>query len=198
VDYNNKLQEGAMERIAAFDIETFCPIEELPQEDLLYLVGRKDNLSKDKLYRELSTNPYVSYLISFSFFFIESNTAEVYFVCKEGKEDFQYYTINDRIVSVIYKPIIIGNSLLEAEKILLEYFWERLNSIERLITFYGESFDMEFMKIRTIMHGLKPKSFIDYLHSKFIHNIYLKELFRVGKNNYSLNFISRRFNLPVD
>ena len=40
-----------MERIAAFDIETFCPIEELPQEDLLYLVGRKDNLSKDKLYR---------------------------------------------------------------------------------------------------------------------------------------------------
>ena len=187
-----------MERIAAFDIETFCPIEELPQEDLLYLVGRKDNLSKDKLYRELSTNPYVSYLISFSFFFIESNTAEVYFVCKEGKEDFQYYTINDRIVSVIYKPIIIGNSLLEAEKILLEYFWERLNSIERLITFYGESFDMEFMKIRTKMHGLKPKSFIDYLHSKFIHNIDLKELFRVGKNNYSLNFISRRFNLPVD
>lgn len=188
-----------MERVAAFDIETFCPIEELSQEDLVYLMGRKDTaLSKEKLYRELFTNPYVSYLISFSFFFIGSNTAEVYYVCKEGKEEIKDHAIGNRVINVIYKPVVIDSNLLEAERMLLEHFWDRFSRIERLITFYGEDFDMEFIKIRTIMHGLKPKPFIDYLHSKYRHNIDLKELFKVGKNNYSLNFISRRLNLPVD
>jgi len=187
-----------MERIAAFDIETFCPIEELSQEELLYLIGRKDLLSKDRLYREISTNPYVSYVISFAFFFIESNIAEVYYVCEEEKEEIKDYAINHRVIKVFYKPIVMNSGLLEAERMLLEYFWEKFSTIERPITFHGESFDMEFMRIRTIIHGLKPKSFMDYLRSKYTYNIDLKEFFRFAKNNYSLSFISRRFNLPVD
>lgn len=187
-----------MERFVAFDIETFCPIEELSQEELLYLIGRKDLLSKDRLYREISTNPYVSYVISFAFFFIESNIAEVYYVCEEEKEEIKDYAINHRVIKVFYKPIVMNSGLLEAERMLLEYFWEKFSTIERPITFHGESFDMEFMRIRTIIHGLKPKSFMDYLRSKYTYNIDLKEFFRFAKNNYSLSFISRRFNLPVD
>ncbi len=187
-----------MECVASFDIETFCPIERLSQEDLLYLIGRKEHASKEKLYRELSTNPYVSYLISFSLFFIDSNRAEVYYISDKEERKKEEYSIKDRIIKVEYCSVVYHPEISFAERKILEMFWDRLGEVQRLITFYGEDFDMEFIKVRTIIHNLKPQTFLLYLQSKHPQVLDISKFFKVGKNHYSLSFISTKLNIPID
>ncbi len=183
---------------AAFDIETFCPIEKLPQEDYIYLRKRKGYSSEEDFHRELATNPYISFLISFSLFFLEENVAEVYYLCRESDELREDYWVGNRAIEVIYKPVSMESDMLVAERVLLELFWERIGIVKRLISFHGKNFDMEFMRIRTILHNLKPQNFFIHLHSEELNHVDLKDIFKVGKDNYSLSFISKRFGIPID
>ncbi|MCX8163887.1 MAG: ribonuclease H-like domain-containing protein [Aquificaceae bacterium] len=184
--------------VTAFDIETFCPLEELKEDELLYLKGRKDYSCEEDFYRELATNPYVSLLISFSLFYPSEDRAEVYYLSKNDLETSEEYEMDGRLLKLLYKPLTIGSGLLEAEGKLLNLLWEKLERISTLITFHGRDFDLEFLRIRTIFHALKPHAFFLLYKSNLINIVDLKDIFRVGRRNYSLNFIAKRLNLPID
>ncbi|WPM31424.1 ribonuclease H-like domain-containing protein [Hydrogenobacter sp. T-2] len=187
-----------MEKVVSFDIETFCPTEELTGEELLYLRGRKDYNSEEGFHRDLATNPYVSILISFSLFFLEENVGYVFYMAEEDKKEKSNITVDSRNIETLYTSISLKDGLLSAEKRLLEFLWEQLKDVDKLISFYGKDFDMEFIKIRTILQGIKPVALYKHLLSKNKNHIDLRELFNVGRNNYSLNFIAKRLNLPID
>lgn len=186
----------------AFDIETFCPVEELSEEELTYLRRRKEYWSEEDFQRELATNPYVSIIVACSFFFIEKGEAQVYYLSNHSQKVFQTKSIEGKNIKITYTPVPIkanttDKSLLDAERKLLEYLWENLNKVDVLITFYGKDFDMEFVKIRTLIHGLEPEGFFINQRQNQLNHIDLKELFNVGSRRYSLNFISKRLGLPV-
>lgn len=187
-----------MGKTASFDIETFCPVEELAEEDREYLRKRKDYASEEAFRRDLFTNPYVSFLISFSLFLLEDSRAYVFYLSEEDVEEVDRISIGEQSISLFYRGISLKPGLLHSEGRLLKHLWEQLENIDTLVTFYGRDFDMEFVKIRTLMHRIKPGAFYRYFHSKAINHVDLREVFRVGKNNYSLNFISRRLNMPMD
>ncbi len=187
-----------MSRSVSFDVETFCFLGDLAEEDLLYLKRRKDYDSEESFQRDLATNPYVSLLISFSLFLLEENRGYVFYMAEEDKEEKSNITLDERKIEIRYTSISLKDGLLSAEKRLLEMLWEQLKNVDILITFYGKDFDMEFVKIRTIIQGIKPVAFYKYLPSKNKNHIDLRELFNVGRNNYSLNFIAKRLNIPID
>lgn len=187
-----------MGKTASFDIETFCPIEELEKEDIEYLKGRRDYKSDEDFHRDLATNPYVSFMVSFSFFILEEGKAYVFYLGEEDVEEVSKINIGKEHIEAVYISISSELGLFESEGVLLQHLWERLEAFDTLITFYGKDFDMEFLKIRTIMHGFNSNAFYRYFYSKNANHIDLRDIFKVGKNNYSLNFISRRLKLPVD
>ncbi len=194
-----------MKKVVSFDIETFCPTEELTEQELSYLRGRKDYPSEESFHRDLATNPYVSLLISFSLFFLEENVGYVFYMAEEDKKEKSNITVDSRNIETLYTSLSIKDGLLSAEKRLLEVLWEQLKDVDMLITFHGRDFDMEFIKIRTVVHGIKPVAFFKYFpsknqsyYSKNQNHMDLKEVFNVGKNNYSLNFIAKRLNIPID
>lgn len=187
-----------MKKFVSFDIETFCPTEELTEQELSYLRGRKDYPSEESFHRDLATNPYVSLLISFSLFFLEENVGYVFYMAEEDKKEKSNITVDSRNIETLYTSLSIKDGLLSAEKRLLEVLWEQLKDVDMLITFHGRDFDMEFIKIRTVIQGIKPVALYKHLLSKNKNHIDLRELFNVGKNNYSLNFIAKRLNIPID
>ncbi len=194
-----------MKKVVSFDIETFCPIEELTEQELSYLKERKDYPSEESFHRDLATNPYVSLLISFSLFFLEENVGYVFYMAEEDKKEKSNITVDSRNIETLYTSLSIKDGLLSAEKRLLEVLWEQLKDVDMLITFHGRDFDMEFIKIRTILQGIKHVAFFKYFpsknqsyYSKNQNHIDLKEVFNVGRNNYSLNFIAKRLNLSID
>ena len=187
-----------MKKVVSFDIETFCPTEELTEQELSYLRGRKDYPSEESFHRDLATNPYVSLLISFSLFFLEENVGYVFYMAEEDKKEKSNITVDSRNIETLYTSLSIKDGLLSAEKRLLEVLWEQLKDVDMLITFHGRDFDMEFIKIRTVIQGIKPVALYKHLLSKNKNHIDLRELFNVGKNNYSLNFIAKRLNIPID
>lgn len=187
-----------MGKTVSLDIETFCLLEELTEEDLSYLKGRKDYESEEDFHRDLATNPYVSFLVSFSLFFLEESKGYVFYMDEEDRKEESNTTVGERNVEVLYTSISLKDGFLSAERRLLGFLWEHLRHADTLITFHGKYFDMEFIKIRTIIQGMKPTAFYKHLYSKGISHIDLKDVFKVGRNNYSLNFIARRLNLPID
>lgn len=187
-----------MGKIASLDIETFCPIEELEEEDVIYLKGRKDYHSEEDFHRDISTNPYVSLLLSFSLFLMEEGKAQVFYLGEEDAEEVSRVNIGEMSVEAVFTSLSLKRGISEPESRLVELFWKQLEKIDTLVTFHGKDFDMEFLKIRTLIHGIKSTAFYRYFHSKSVNHIDLRDLFRVGRNHYSLNFISRRMKLPID
>ncbi len=187
-----------MGKIASFDIETFCPLDELTEEDISYLKGRKDYDLDEDFHKDLALNPYVSYIISCSLFFLEENRCYVFYMDeKKGKEESKT-KIGEREVDSVYISFSLKDGLFNAERELLEHLWERLEEVDTLITYNGKSFDMDFLKIRTIMHDMMPKVFHKHINSKIVNHIDLMGSLRVGGNSYTLKFISRRFGLNMD
>lgn len=184
--------------MVVLDIETFCQIDSLSIDDYEYLRGRKDYSSEEDFHRELFTNPYVSHLVSFAMLFPQENRAMVCFLSDEDELYEEDYSVDGRHLRVFYRSIKIHSDILPSEKSLLELFWEKFSNVDHIITFHGKDFDMEFLKIRTILLQLKPPSFFLYFHSKNKGHIDLKDFLRVGRSNFSLNFLARRFNLPID
>ncbi len=187
-----------MSKTASFDIETYCPIEELTEEELEYLKGRRDYASQEEFYRDTAVNPYVSLLVSFSFFFLEEGRAYVFYMGEEDQRETLSEKYGEKPIELVYTSISIRDGLFSAERRLLEMLWEGLRVVDTLLTFHGRDFDMEFVKIRTIIHELYPPEFHRYLHPKGVNHIDLKDTLRAGRNNYSLNFISKRLGLPMD
>ncbi|MFN3263579.1 MAG: ribonuclease H-like domain-containing protein, partial [Aquificaceae bacterium] len=187
-----------MGKVASLDIETFCPIEELEEGDVTYLKGRKDYSSEEDFHRDLSTNPYVSLLLSFSLFLPEEGVAYVFYLGEEESEEISRVNIGEISIEAVYASLSLKKGISESESRLVELFWKQLEQIDTLVTFYGKDFDMEFLKIRTLIHGVKSPAFYRYFHSKSVNHIDLRDVFRVGRNHYSLNFISRRMKLPID
>ncbi|MFN3599721.1 MAG: ribonuclease H-like domain-containing protein [Aquificaceae bacterium] len=179
-----------MKRTAVLDIETFCPKEEILEIDLSYLKNRRDYQSEEDFSRDLATNPYVACLISFALFFLEEDRAEVYYLSEKSLEEVGG---SEYKVKVLYKSISLKDGLLEAEKKLIEIFWGKLAQIGKLITFHGKDFDINFVKIRTMIHELKPKNFF-----LMANHIDLKDVFAVGRRNYTLDFIARRMGILLD
>ncbi|MEJ5339849.1 MAG: ribonuclease H-like domain-containing protein [Aquificaceae bacterium] len=193
-----KFRRGGMGKVASLDIETFCPIEELEEGDVTYLKGRKDYSSEEDFHRDLSTNPYVSLLLSFSLFLPEEGVAYVFYLGEEESEEISRVNIGEISIEAVYASLSLKKGISESESRLVELFWKQLEQIDTLVTFYGKDFDMEFLKIRTLIHGVKSPAFYRYFHSKSVNHIDLRDVFRVGRNHYSLNFISRRMKLPID
>lgn len=187
-----------MGKTASLDIETFCPVEVLDEEDVSYLKSRKNYASEESFYRDLATNPYVAMVVSFSFFMPEEKRAYAFYLGEEDAEEVSRIRVGNDNLEAVYICISSKPGLFEAERRLIGLFWEHFEKIDTLLTFHGKDFDMEFLKIRTLIHEIKAHSFYRYFHSKGVNHIDLKDLLKVGKSNYSLNFISKRFKLPVD
>ncbi len=181
-----------MGRVAVFDIETFCPIEEIEEEDLNYLQNRRDYKSQEDFKRELSTNPYVACIISFALFFPEENKAEVYYLSDTEVKDEDVWKIEGRNINISYNSLSIVDDLYNGEKELIKTLWERLSQVDKLITFHGITFDMYFLRIRTIIHNLKPKNFFYK-----IYHIDLKDHLGTRGKNYTLNFIAKRMKITL-
>ncbi|MFN3947350.1 MAG: ribonuclease H-like domain-containing protein [Aquificaceae bacterium] len=182
-----------MGRCAAFDIETYCPVEEIEKGDLNYLQNRKEYKSEEEFKKDLSTNPYVAYVISFALFFPEENKGEVYYLSHEERIDKEIWEIEGRKVNISYNSLSITDGLRKGEEELIKILWDQLSQVDKLITFYGKTFDIPFVKIRTMMHNLKPKNFfVD------INHIDLKDLLGIQKKNYTLDFISRRMGISLN
>lgn len=181
-----------MGKRVAFDIETYCPIEKIQSVDLIYLRKRRNYESDEKFLRDLSINPYVSYLISFALFCLGDKKVIVYYL-SQGDDKNQEELPEG--IQVFYNPINIEIDLDTAERKLLESFWEEVKEVNKVISFHGASFDIEFVRVRTMMHGLKPLNFFSFLQTEHID---LKDSLRVGGENYSLNFIARRFGIVFD
>ncbi len=182
-----------MEKIVVFDIETYCPVEELDEKDIEYLEKRKDYQSKEKFIRDLSTNPYVSYTISFALYYLKEKRVKVFYLSEE--ENQKGRTKFEHDIQVSYHPISIKANLLEAERELIERFWSEIKDVSKFISFHGKNFDRDFIRLRTIIHQLKPENFFSFLFSEHID---LKEDLRVGKENFSLAFIARKLNIPFN
>lgn len=187
-----------MKKTAVFDIETFCPLEDIAEEELRYLKERKEYSSEEDFMRELATNPYVSILVSFCLLFPEEKRAEVFYLSEEENDEVKTFTFGDTVIEVYFRPILMNSKRLQAERKLLEILWDRLKEVGRLVTFHGGDFDLEFVKIRTAVQNLKPEGFYLYFPRRLINHVDLKDFLRVGRRNYSLRFISRRMSVSVD
>lgn len=198
-----------MQKVAIFDIETFASEGKLLYKDFVYLKDRKIKKTEDEIIDSLSLNFYLSHIIAISLVYIDTNSNSiektlVWYLTETEEIPFnEEVSYMGKLFRIDYFPVKFqqntSDDIFHKERDLIEKFLSEIehNSIKKLVSFNGKSFDVNFIFIRGMIHGINLPEWIitDPKNSRFHVDIcqFLSRGTYEGK--YSLDFISRQFGL---
>lgn len=143
-----------------FDIETasfdFDTLTESQQEYILRYAEREKDDSKreekiEDAIRYLSLYPYTAKIIVIGMLNTETENTLVLYESEEKEE----WRSEEK--KTIYKSM--------NEKEMINYFWECVKKVDKVITFNGKNFDIPFVMIRSAILKIKPS--INLLKNKY-------------------------------
>ncbi|RMH06386.1 MAG: hypothetical protein D6699_02385 [Aquificota bacterium] len=190
-------------KVIAFDIETVVDQEGLVYEDYKYLFARgKKEKTEEEFIKELSFNPFTSYIVSCAGVVIEDEEITkgvVFYIsnCGEMHGETIEFDSSTRI-NAEFKPEADPfpyEKLAQLEKSLLEKFWKFLDGADAIVSFNGKNFDLYFMKVRSMLHGIEiPPRFLNS-HSNF--HIDLMEFLsdKRQEKSYKFDFVCKKFGI---
>lgn len=182
-----------------FDIET-VPIDEdsLSKEELEYLFRRAEDEEKENRIREMmGLWSFTAHIVSLGLMLHERKRAMVLYV-SDG-DDFSEECIEG--FSVKFQSFSLDRGIEEAERSILERFWEVLSSpsVGPLVSFNGRSFDAPFLMLKSFILGVKATRNLMGNRYDYRNHIDILELISfhgVGRL-YSLDFICRRLGIDT-
>ncbi|MGC8778688.1 MAG: ribonuclease H-like domain-containing protein, partial [Candidatus Caldatribacteriaceae bacterium] len=192
--------------VSVVDIETCGLVEELHYLDYRYLKNRGREKSDEEVERSLSLNPFLLHVISVALVHMRDDKIEegvVYYLSGRAEEEsLQRVAIEGEEVEMTYHPVPcprIPRDLADGERMLLESFWTEIQGSERLVTYNGRNFDLPILRLRSMLYNLPVRKDLElarYGRSDF-HLDLVDFLFLKDEQKYSLDFVCRRFGLPL-
>ncbi len=198
-------------KVAVFDIETFASEKSLLYHDFAYLRNRKSNKTEEEIIDSLSLNFYISNVIAVSVSYIDTDSKDieqtkVWYLTEAENEPFEENALYmGNSLKILYYPIKFEESRLDnifsKERELLENFFSDIESkgINQIVTFNGRNFDVGFLFIRGMIHGIELPEWVisDSRSSKF--HIDICEFLSRGsfEGKFSLDFVLRHFGLKT-
>lgn len=153
------------ERMATliFDIETvgesWDAIDEVTQHALTRWVDRTAKSEEEReaqltdLKEKLGFSPLTGEVVAIGLYDLERKRGAVYYQDLKSKEkelDEGEYTLKSR-----------------TEKEMLEDFWEGAKSYDTFVTFNGRGFDVPFLAMRSVVHGITPSR--DLMDGRYLY-----------------------------
>ncbi len=148
-------------RVVAFDIETVPDYMGVNMKDYLYLKNRgQRERTEEEVERDISFNPFTLYVISIAMVEIEGDhIRRCQVVYASDEEEGGGVPSWCREYEVVWEPIrmrVVENELYDIEGKILKAFWEFVKGAGRLVSFNGYDFDGYVIKIRSMLHEIRP------------------------------------------
>ncbi len=194
-------------RVIAFDIETVPDYMGVNLKDYLYLKSRgRRERTEEEVERDISFNPFTSYVISVAMVTVEGDAitgGEVFYASDTGgaEERVGFRTGDGSEFEVEFLPVrreAVEDRLFDIEDEILSRFWERLSyPVDRIVTFNGYDYDCHVIKVRSMIHGIRPtSSLLDSEPKEERHVDLLRVLSGHDRSKrFSLDFICRKFGI---
>ncbi len=188
----------------SLDIETIsADFESFSKEEVDYLFKFADSKEKEEEVKlKFPLWAPAAHLISLSLYIPDYKTSEhkgsVYYIAEDEKE----YLEDIDGVRVKFNSFSLKNGIEEAEKKILQKFWELATHFKKssylpIVTFNGRSFDIPFLMFRSALLGVEVSE--NLLGSRFNHTRHVDLLeivtFYGISRRYSLDFLLRRFGI---
>ena len=194
-------------RVIAFDIETVPDYMGVNLKDYFYLKNRgQRERTEEEVERDISFNPFTLYIISLAMVFIEDDEIKKGYVLyasdRDGNEEDVEFPWGDEQVLEVKFISFGGNAvedrLYDVEERILNSFWKVIRSgIDRLVSFNGHEFDGHVIKVRSMIHGIKPTT--DILDDFWDGHVDLLKKLSGGDRGkrFTLEFICRKFGIST-
>ena len=190
-------------RVVAFDIETVPDYMGVNMKDYLYLKNRgQRERTEEEVERDISFNPFTLYVISVALVEIEEDRIAKCFVTYASDE-------NEHVGSppwcarynIEWKPVameVVENEIYKIEERILEEFWKFVEGADRLVSFNGHDFDGYVIRIRSMLHDIKPTSSLLREGRSDGHLDLLRFLSNYDRSKrLTLEFICRKFGIHI-
>ena len=194
-------------RVIAFDIETVPDYMGVNLKDYFYLKNRgQKERTEEEVERDISFNPFTLYIISLSMVLIEEDEIKEGYVFyasdRDGNEEYVEFPWGDGQVLEVKFISFGGNAvedrLYDVEEKILNHFWSTVKGkVDRLISFNGHEFDGHVVKVRSMIHGIKPTT--DILDDLWDGHVDLLKKISEGDRGkrFTLEFICRKFGIST-
>jgi len=188
------------------DIETCGLIEELQYLDYQYLKNRGREKSDEEVERGLSLNPFFAHIISVAVVHVQGDRIEegvVYYLSGEKEEAYgEQRSVEGEEVEITYHPIpcfSIPRDIAEGEQMILTGLWGEIQGSERLVTYNGRHFDVPVLRLRSMLYNLSlPRELELSRYGRGEFHLDLADfLFLKDEAKYTLDFVCRRFGIPL-
>jgi DNA polymerase III epsilon subunit-like protein len=192
--------------ISVVDIETCGLIEELQYLDYQYLKNRGREKSDEEVERGLSLNPFFAHIISVAVVHVQGDRIEegvVYYLSGEKEEAYgEQRSVEGEEVEITYHPIpcfSIPRDIAEGEQMILTGLWGEIQGSERLVTYNGRHFDVPVLRLRSMLYNLSlPRELELSRYGRGEFHLDLADfLFLKDEAKYTLDFVCRRFGIPL-
>ncbi|MDQ7039236.1 MAG: ribonuclease H-like domain-containing protein [Aquificota bacterium] len=190
-------------RVVAFDIETVPDYMGVNMKDYLYLKNRgQRERTEEEVERDISFNPFTLYVISVALVEIVGDRIErcsvIYASDGSDREQTPPWCAE---YDVRWEPVVMGvveNEIYDIEEKILSSFWEFVEGADRLVSFNGHDFDGYVIRVRSMLHDLKPSSSLLRGGRDDTHIDLLKFLSNYDRSKrLTLEFICRKFGIPT-
>ncbi len=181
-----------------FDIETLgLELEDLPEEERNYLLEgiERYNQKEEDIKKKMSFWALTAHVISICLYKPEEGKATVLYVSSQDRNE----EVDTPYGILLHKrSFSIGKGLEEAERAIIEEFWEYISGSEgfkyKLVSFNGKGFDAPFLMLRSVVLGLEAKR---NLFGKGRGHIDLMEVltFYGTTRRYKLDFVCRKLGI---
>jgi DNA polymerase III epsilon subunit-like protein len=192
--------------ISVVDIETCGLIEELQYLDYQYLKNRGREKSDEEVERGLSLNPFFAHIISVAVVHVQGDRIEegvVYYLSGEKEEAYgEQRSVEGEEVEITYHPIpcfSIPRDIADGEQMILTGLWGEIQGSERLVTYNGRHFDVPVLRLRSMLYNLSlPRELELSRYGRGEFHLDLADfLFLKDEAKYTLDFVCRRFGIPL-
>ncbi|MEN3185960.1 MAG: ribonuclease H-like domain-containing protein [Atribacterota bacterium] len=194
-------------RVAVIDIETCGFMEELEYPDYQYLKNRGREKTDEEVERGLSFNPFLAHVIALALVHVADDHIEegvVYYLSKEeDKAWVEEKTVGGEEIEIHYHPVPcvkIPRDVADGERMILEGFNLEIQESERLVTYNGRSFDLPFLRLRSMLYNLPVRKELElsrYGRGGDFHLDLVEFLFAREGERLSLDFVARRFGIEI-
>lgn len=193
--------------VSVVDIETCGLVEELQYLDYKYLKNRGREKTDEEVEKSLSLNPFLLHIVSVALVHVRDDRIEeaaVYYLSGEKEAEYtEEFSIEGEDLEVVYHPIpcpSIPRDLADGEQVILTSLWEEIQESERLVTYNGRNFDVPVLRLRSMLYNLpirKELELFRYGKGGDFHLDLADFLFWKDEQKYTLDFVCRRFGIPI-
>jgi DNA polymerase III epsilon subunit-like protein len=192
-------------KVVAFDIETVPDYMGVNMKDYLYLKNRgQRERTEEEVERDISFNPFTLYVISVAMVEMDEGgirRCKVVYASDEGEEEQGSPAWCDGY-EVEWSPVrmrVVENELYDIENRILEAFWDFVRDASKLVSFNGYDFDGYVIRIRSMLHGIRPSTnLLRAGRDEEGHTDLLRLLSNYDRSKrLTLDFICRKFGIYV-